>query len=386
MSEGNHSAVETSTKSRRSKLPLIIGGIAVSALIGGVLFQFMKSEPTAAQVESETSAEGAGSVHIQKRPGELKTLANVNGQLVTRDMVALECLNRYGADVLESIIDRLIVQQACEAQGIQITTAEIDAEVIKIAKNFNLTPDNWYQMLQAERKITPDQYRRNIIWPMLALRRLAGENVEITDEDLRRAYIRDYGEKVQARMIMLDNKRRADEVWEKANANPESFGELARKFSIEANSRSLDGAIPPIKRYGSNEESALEEAAFKLKEKGEISGIIQIGVGQQYVILQYEGRTKCMVQFEEVKESLIAQIKEEKTQLQVANIFSKLKESAKIQNFVTNEVSGGVKKASATAGGPERVTPAAATRTRQAGSQQPQQRPRQAQRPTQGEN
>jgi foldase protein PrsA len=224
---------------------------------------------------------------------------------------------------------------------------------------------------------------------MLALRKLAGENVEVSDEDLQRAYIRDYGEKVQARMIMLDNKRRADEVWEKANANPESFGELARKFSIEANSRSLDGAIPPIKRYGSTEESALEEAAFKLKEKGEISGIIQIGVGQQYVILQYEGRTKRIVEFEEVKESLTEQIKEEKTQVAVANIFTKLKENAKVQNFVTNQVSGGgVKKASATTtGAQERVTPAAATRTRPATSQQqPQQRPRQAQRQPKDEN
>jgi hypothetical protein len=48
MSEGNHSAVETTIKSRRSRLPLIFGGIAVSALIAGVLFQFLRSEPTVA--------------------------------------------------------------------------------------------------------------------------------------------------------------------------------------------------------------------------------------------------------------------------------------------------------------------------------------------------
>ena len=52
-------------------------------------------------------------------------MANVNGQTISRETVAYECLNRYGTDVLESIIDRMIVQQACEANGIQITADEI---------------------------------------------------------------------------------------------------------------------------------------------------------------------------------------------------------------------------------------------------------------------
>ena len=63
-------------------------------------------------------------------------------------------------------------------------------------------------MLQADRKITPDQYRRNVIWPMLALKKLASEKIEVTDDDMKRAFIRDYGEKVRARMIVLDNMPR----------------------------------------------------------------------------------------------------------------------------------------------------------------------------------
>lgn len=370
MSEGNHSAVETLSKGRGSKLPMIIGGIAVAALIAGVAFQFLKGEPTVAEVESgRQEAEGTATIQGSRRPSDMKTLATVNNQQVTREMVAAECLNRYGAEVLESIIDRLIVQQACEQHGIEITADEIDAEILKIAKRFNLTPDNWYQMLQAERKITPDQYRRNIIWPMLALRKLATDKTEVTEEDLRQAYIRDYGEKVKARMIMFDNMRRAEEVWKKVTENPESFGEMARKYSVEQNSKALDGAIPPIKRYGSPAEAAIEEAAFKLKPN-EVSGIIQIGPGQQYVVLLCEGRTQRMVEFDDVKQSLYEQILEEKVQLSVANVFTKLKESARVQNYVTNEVSGGVKRASATAGN-EQVTPASASRQVPAEGQRP---------------
>jgi foldase protein PrsA len=265
-------------------------------------------------------------------------------------MVAHECMSRYATEVLDSMIDRMIVQQACEEQGIQVTPNEVEAEILRISKQFNLTPDTWFQMLQNDRKITPDQYRQNVIWPMLALKKLASEKIEVTDEDMKKAFIRDYGEKVRARMIMVENLRRAQEVQKLAAENPENFGALARKHSIEPNSKSLDGAIPPIRMYGGNE--TLEKEAFKLKQ-GEVSGIIQLGTGQQYAILLCEGRTERLVEYDEVKANLHDQILEEKVQISVANIFKSLKERAVVQNFLTGTATGGIQKASATEPAPK---------------------------------
>jgi len=50
--------------------------------------------------------------------------------------------------------------------------AEVNEEVVKISGKFGLDPAEWVKMLQAERNITPEQYRRDIIWPMLALKKL----------------------------------------------------------------------------------------------------------------------------------------------------------------------------------------------------------------------
>ncbi len=346
MSERNHSAVHTTHRSGKTGLPLLLAGVAVAVLVAGVLFQVARSRPTVAEVEPEGSQrEPAGTARIQKRAGELKHVASVNGQIISWDMVAQECMSRYATEVLESMIDRTIVQQACEEQGVTVTDAEVQAEIIKIAKQFNLTTDTWFQMLQSDRKISPDQYRRNVIWPMIALRKLASEKIEVTDEDMKQAFIRDYGEKVKARMILLDNQRRAKEVWDMAIANPEKFGSLARQHSIEPNSTSLDGASPPSRRYGGN--ATLEDEAFKLKE-GEISGLIQIGTGQQYAILLCEGRTKRLVEFDEVKAGLHEQIMEEKVQVSVAKVFGSLKERAVVKNFLTGTATGGVQRASAT--------------------------------------
>jgi foldase protein PrsA len=238
---------------------------------------------------------------------------------------------------------------------------------MRISKQFNLTPDTWFQMLQSDRKITPDQYRRNVIWPMLALRKLASEKIEVSDEDMKKAYIRDYGERVKARMIVFDNYRRAEEVLKLAVEDPESFPRLAQQHSIEPNTKSLKGAIPPIRKYGGNE--TLEDEAFKLKQ-GEVSGIVQIGTGQQYAILLCEGRTeRVKVDFDDVKAGLHEQLMDEKVQVSVANVFKGLKERAVVQNFLTGTASGGIQKVSATEPSPAARS---ATRPRQSGQKNPE--------------
>ena len=105
---------------------------------------------------------------------------------------------------------------------------------------------------------------------------------------------------VKIRMIMLDNQRRANDIWNKLQKSPEDFQRVAREHSVEPNSRALSGAIPPIHRYSGNEE--LEKAACSLKE-GEISGLIQVGL-KRFVILLSEGRTGRIVEFDDVQESL----------------------------------------------------------------------------------
>ena len=64
---------------------------------------------------------------------------------------------------------------------------------------------------------------------------------------LQMAYEDNYGPRVKARMIVLDNPRRAT-VWEKIKANPDDFEALARDYQIEPNSRALGGTIPPIRK------------------------------------------------------------------------------------------------------------------------------------------
>jgi foldase protein PrsA len=266
-----------------------------------------------------------------------KPMARVGREEIAYEMVADECVTRYGREVLDDLINRVIIQQACEQQGIAVSEEEVTAEVNRIAKRFNLEPAAWYQMLQAERNITPLQYRQSVIWPMLALKKLAGQQVDITEEEMNKAFVRNYGPRVKARLILLDNPRRARECWEKCSKTPDEFEKLAQEFSIDPNSRALGGTVPPIPRFSGNE--ALETAAFKL-QPGEISGIIEIQSGR-YAILKCEGRTDKVVDgIDEVRDSLYEELYEARTQQSVAEVFKKLKDNAKVDNFLAGTSTG----------------------------------------------
>jgi foldase protein PrsA len=181
---------------------------------------------------------------------------------------------------------------------------------------------------------------------MLALRKLAGEDVQVTSEEIKKSFEREYGPRVKARMILCGNQRHAQTAWQKAKEDPENFEKYVQEFSIDQASKSLDGTIPPIPRHSGSPN--IEAAAFKLKP-GEISAIVQLdNATQRYVILKCEGRTEPVVPKldEHVQAELEDQIKRQKIQEQVAIVFENLKKETRVDNYLAGTVTGGVKPSS----------------------------------------
>ena len=158
---------------------------------------------------------------------------------------------------------------------------QVTTEIQRLASKFGLSMDSYLKLLQEERDITPNQYSREIIWPMLALRRLVADKVEVTPEEFNKAYMSQFGEAVKCRLIMTASHGKANKVLAQAKANPSNFASLAKQFSEDEASMSVGGLIPPIRRYTGD--SRLEEAAFALKDN-EVSEIMQLG--DQWIILQ----------------------------------------------------------------------------------------------------
>lgn len=331
-----------SGRSARSRGGIFVSGTLVMLIAAGIGMQVWRAQ------NSKAAEQKSEAVATQARTDALsQPVSKVNGEAISYEALARECVERHGREVLENLINRTIIQQACAEKGITVSEAEVNAEVVELSKKFGLAVDQYYQLLQAERNLTPVQYRRDVVWPMLAMKKLAGRGVEITNDMMRDAYEDNYGERVKARMMVLDNLRRAQEAWEKAKSNPDDFESMARELSVEPNSRALGGTVPPIrKNSGAHEE--IRKAAFEMKTPGEISGIIQVDVSQ-YVILKYEGRTEPVEHdIKDVKAQLNAQLEEREVAKLLGETFEKIQSAARVDNYLTGESRGGIRKVSAT--------------------------------------
>lgn len=291
------------------------------------------SQPTAPQEQpSKASGTKAPSAAATKH---LKVMAVVNGEQITRQELARECLRRYGKEVLEGMLNKHLIAEACSKQGIEITQQDLNDEVERIAAKFGLPSDRWLQMLQDERGFSPDDYRQEVIWPMLAMRKLSQEHLQVSQQDLQKAIESDYGAKVKARLIVAISKSKAEELYRKVTANPESFNEVAKEGDDPAVA-SARGMIPPIRKHVGDPK--IEQAAFALKP-GQISPVIF--AANQYFIIKCEQQIAETIldraQLEQVKRIMTDRIKEQKTRTAATDLFERLQKEAKVENVFNDE-------------------------------------------------
>ena len=126
--------------------------------------------------------------------------------------------------------------------------------------------------------------QRHHLADSLALRKLAGEKLQVSQKELTDAFEAEYGAAVKARIIVCTTEQRAREVQALAAANPAEFGNLAKEYSVDAPSASVKGMIQPIRKHSSCPE--IEQAAFALAD-GQVSNVIRSQ--GQFVVLKRDG-------------------------------------------------------------------------------------------------
>jgi parvulin-like peptidyl-prolyl isomerase len=339
----SHSKSARSATGRRKYLGLVVASVLIIAGVVAVR-AYWPTDSATAQVPGQ--AAGRTAPHTaQPEPQSprrqaptrsnregLQVMAKVNGEDITREDLARDCLRHYGKEVLESIISKTLIALECRARGLQVTSSEIDAEIAKMAKHFNFSVQQWYEVLEKERGIRPKQYRSDIIWPIIGLRKLAADQLKVSDEELQRAYETQYGPSIKARLIACNDPKTAEQLRVYVLAKPDEFGRVAVKHSKDPVSASEKGCIPPVHRYGGPKE--IEDALFNMRD-GQISPVLK--VRDKYVIVKREmmlpGRNVPMAK---VRDRLRHFIEERKIQKVSDEIFEQLEDKAQVQNYLND--------------------------------------------------
>ncbi|MGA2797499.1 MAG: peptidylprolyl isomerase, partial [Thermoguttaceae bacterium] len=272
----------------------------------------------------------------QKTPG---VAALINDEPITIRDLAMECIDRHGTELLEVLINRVLLEVESKKRDIVVTDKDMSEEIARAAAlavkpkpDGSPDVDAWIEQITKAEGVSLEMYRHDAVWPSAALRKLAGEKVDVAEDDLQKGFEANYGTKVRCLAIVLDNQRRAQEVFEKARKRntSEFFGDLAAQYSVEPGSNALRGEVPPIRKWGG--QPILEKEAFALKP-GELSGIIQ--AGDKFIILRCEGFTNpADVKFADVRDDIYKDLYEKKLYLKMAECFEKLQDSATIHNYL----------------------------------------------------
>lgn len=207
--------------------------------------------------DGETIVARVNSVEILE--SELnRALARYQSQIEVLDLDALR------TDILNSMIEQVLIEQAAAAQNITVSDAEVQAEIdanIQIAGS----PEAWQQWL-ANNLYTEEEFRETLRETLITARM----------RDIVTQGIHGDVPHVHARHILVATEAEANELLARIN-NGEDFGALAAAHSSDVTTREQGGDLGWFAQ-GELLEPYLAEVAFSL-EPGQVAGPVATALG-----------------------------------------------------------------------------------------------------------
>jgi hypothetical protein len=270
-----------------------------------------------------------------------RVVAYIYGTIpITREDLGEYLIARVGADRLNLLVNKRIVEHECEDKHVTVTEDELQGAIADDLKRMNVTMDQFVKQVLKHYNKSLYEWREDVIRPRLAMTKLCSQRIHITDDDLKAAFDAHYGEKVECRLIMWpkDEKTKVmNDIYAKIRDSAEEF-ESAATHQMSSRLASTAGKIDPIGRHTTGNEE-LEAAAFRL-HPGELSSVLDTPEG--IVVLKCIKRippdqTK---KFETERAALEKEVFEKKLQAEIPILFKEMRDHAQPMLFLrtnTNE-------------------------------------------------
>ena len=218
-------------------------------------------------------------------------------------------------DIKRALLDDLVREHVlfvtAEGKGIAVDKNELENEYTRLKSRY--TEATFQKMLELK-GISYDQWkedkRRALLVEKLLDRDVVSQ-IAVTDGDIKKYYNRhkkdfSHGDEVHARQILVDDLKLAEGIRVKALAG-ENFAALAQEHSIAPEGK-RGGDLGWFQR--GIMPKAFDEACFPLPT-GEISPIVKTEFGY-HIFKVIERRQSASARLEEVKDKIVARIRQEK--------------------------------------------------------------------------
>lgn len=340
---------------------LLLAGLMTAllgaALIGQDAAQETKEAPAAAPAAPAKPVEPAAPA-----AGSDKAVATVNGEKITEAEVNEELAKRLEvmkqrmggqempaeqkqmlrSRVVDMMVEQELLEQKLKEKNLTVPDEQVMAEITKIAGEQGQTMEQVEEQIK-QMGMTMNDIKSQIRYKLMMDKLMAAEMKEtVTDEDAKKFYDEnpqqfEQPEQVEASHILVkvepeatadakaEAKKKAEDLLKKVKEGGD-FEALAKEHS-DCPSAAEGGKLGSFGRGQMVKE--FEEAAFAMK-KGEVSGIVETQFGY-HIIKVTDKKEAGKMTFDEVKERLVAYLKNQKQQEFMQEYLEKMKAGAKIE-------------------------------------------------------
>ncbi|HVS37908.1 MAG TPA: peptidylprolyl isomerase, partial [Gemmataceae bacterium] len=249
-------------------------GLGTAGYVGSLFVPRAKAQPEAPAKPAATPAQPgapAAPADYSKRPVAFLH----NNEVVTREQLGEYLIARFGADRLPLLVNKIIIEEACKAKGIEVTPAEVEVSFAEDLASMNMDEKTFVAGILKNAKKSLYEWKEDVVRPKLLMTKLVRDRVTVTEDDIKAGYDAYYGEKVEVQIIYWPHGERQIAIEEHAKIR-DNDDEFQRKARTQADSRlaatqgHLDGPIG----HHTTGSSEIEKAAFSLHE-GEVSALIE---------------------------------------------------------------------------------------------------------------
>jgi hypothetical protein len=259
-------------------------------------------------------------------PAEVVATYNGNGQ-VTREELGEFLIARYGADKLDLLVNRRILDKACRERAVTATPEEIEEGLNADLAVYKVDRKAFVEKVLSKEKVSLYEWKEDVVRTRVLLTKLCRDRVTATEDDVQKAFEAYHGERLECRLILWppDQEKFALQEYARIRDSEAEFDKAA-KHQASGVLSAKGGKIEPFGRHTLGDD-ALEREAFKL-QPGEVSTLV--GTPQGNVVLKCDRRipADADASLEKERPKLVEEILKKKTAIQMQVVFKELRQQA----------------------------------------------------------
>lgn len=264
-----------------------------------------------------------------------RIVANIYGTIpITREELGEYLIARYGAEKLDLLINKRIIEHACAEKRITVTDAEIEADLDETTKGINVSRKDFIDKVLKARHLSMYEWKEDVVRPKLLLAKLARDRIQVENQEVVNAFESKHGEKVQCRIIHFPpgHPNIPPDFYQKIRGSDEEFDHAART-QPNANLAMAGGHVTPIGRHTTAPN--VEKVIFGLKVN-EVSEVIS-SENEGQLIVKCLGRVPpdTKVSIEQEREQLYKEVLEKRIQQEIPLVFRELRQTAQAKNWLS---------------------------------------------------